>query len=101
MGLIALKCLLYILVGLIQEMFIVVYHRATSTGRKHLVVAMTICITIISVMVTAQIIHQMLDVGGLISFLFVTAFACGKGMGAYIALGWWDKIHGGKENGSK
>lgn len=89
---IALQCFLYAILGFLQEVFIVVYHRATSSNRKILASIMTMLITTMSLMVVAHITHQILSFGGMASLFYVIIFACGKGIGAYTTLTWWAKF---------
>lgn len=89
MGLI-LQCAIYSLIGFLQEVMVIVYHRATVCGRKLLASIMTTLITAVGLLVMAHITQQILASGPL-SFLLVLVFAVGKGIGAYVTLGWWGR----------
>ena len=90
MGLVA-NCLAFIFVGFLQEVFVVIYHRATACDRKILAAIMTMLITSMGLLVMAHITHQILAYGGLISFIYVAIFAAGKGVGAYATISLWEK----------
>jgi len=82
------ECIVYILAGFFQEFMVVIYQRASSCNRKLLASVMTTLITMVSLLVMARITHQIMASGPL-SLLLATVFAIGKGIGAYITLGWW------------
>jgi hypothetical protein len=88
---IALQCAIYALIGFIQEVLVIVYHRATYSGQKILASITTSLMTAVSLLVMVHITQQILASGPL-SFLLVLVFALGKGVGAYTTLSWWDRF---------
>lgn len=78
---------LFFLAGFIQEILITTYHRAVATNRVAAATLLTITITILVLLVMAEITRKIFDPSfGIISYLFVVIFALGKGFGCYISL---------------
>jgi len=87
MGVILL-CLGYLLAGLILEVMVVIYHRGVVNNHKLLVAIMATLITATSLLLIAQITHQIIT-SGAYSMLYVLIYSIGKGIGAYGTLSWW------------
>lgn len=90
MGLVV-QYILYAVAGFLQEMMIVAYHRSINNDRRFLAACLTVAITMISLLVVAQVTHQIIVDTGLLSLLGAAIFGIGKGIGAYITLGWWGR----------
>jgi hypothetical protein len=90
MGLILLMCLGYLLIGLIFEVMVVIYHRGVAANRKVLASVMATLITAVGLLLTAQITHQIIT-SGTYSLVYVLVYSVGKGIGAYGTLSWWGR----------
>lgn len=89
MGVILL-CLGYLLAGLILEVMVVIYHRSVASHHKLLASIMATLITATSLLLIAQITHQIIS-SGAYSMLYVLIYSIGKGIGAYATLSWWER----------
>ena len=85
-----LVCLGYLLVGLIMEVMVVIYHRGVASNHKILASVMATLITATGLLLTAQITHQIITSGNY-SLVYVLIYSIGKGIGAYGTLSWWGR----------
>lgn len=90
MGII-LQYIAYAVAGFLQEVMIVAYHRAINCERKLLASVLTVTITMVSLLVVAQVTHQIIVDTGLLSLLGAAIFAVGKGVGAFLTISWWGR----------
>lgn len=89
-----LYLLLFFLAGFIQEIFLTSYHRAIATNRIIVASILTSLIAILSLLVVTEVTRKIFDPSmGFYSLMFVFIFAGGKGLGAYLSLKRWQKIH--------
>lgn len=85
-----LSCLGYLLAGLVLEVMVVIYHRGVAANHKILASVMATLITATSLLLMAQITHQIIT-SGTYSLLYVLIYSIGKGIGAYGTLSWWGR----------
>lgn len=94
---ILISSIIYFLAGLSQEVLITSYHRCVYTERNFLASCLAALITIVSLLVFAEILKKIFSpLPTLLTYFYVVIFAAGKGFGAYGSLSWWsrnDHIH--------